>query len=130
MSGEWTSQVRTPLSRKSDRAVVPEPELRTPAHFEGETGNNTQSDYVRDLLIQVIGETPSVGQNAEVRAALKALEELVTRHNHDTASTPSLSQPLLDRSLASIDSATIAQPPWEAVSFALDKALSCLAFLE
>jgi hypothetical protein len=102
--------------------------VKTPAHFEGKTGNNTQSDYVRNLLVQVVGETPSVGQNAEVRAALAALGELVTRHNHDTALTTSLNQPLLDRSLASIDSATIGQPPWEVVRFALDKALSYSAY--
>jgi hypothetical protein len=122
-SGEWVSQVKTPQSRLSDRIVVPESEVKTPAHFEGKTGNNTQSDYVRNLLVQVVGETPSVGQNAEVRAALTALGELVTRHNHDTALTTSLNQPLLDRSLASIESATIGQPPWEVVRFALDKAL-------
>ncbi|KAJ4992047.1 fungal specific transcription factor domain protein [Stagonosporopsis vannaccii] len=120
--GEWVGQVRTPLSRHSDR-IAPEPDVKTPVHFEGETGINTQSDYVRDLLVQVVGETPLVGQNAEVKAALKALGELVTRHNHDIASTTSLNQPLLDRSLASIDSGTVAQPPWEVVRFALDKAL-------
>jgi hypothetical protein len=104
--------------------------VKTPAHFEGKTGNNTQSDYVRDLLVHVVGETPSVGQNAEVRAALTALGELVTRHNHETSLTTSLNQPLLDRSLTGIDSATVAQPPWEMVRFVLNKALGCSVCLK
>ena len=98
--------------------------MKTPAHFEGKTGNNTQSDYVRNLLVQVVGETPSVGQNAEVRAALTAMEELVARHNHDTALTTSLNQPLLDCSVASVDIETLGRPPWEVVTSVLDKALS------
>jgi hypothetical protein len=129
-SGEWVSQVKTPQSRLSDRIVVPESEVKTPAHFEGKTGNNTQSDYVRDLLVHVVGETPSVGQNAEVRAALTAPGELVTRHNHETSLTTSLNQPLLDRSLTGIDSATVAQPPWEMVRFVLNKALGCSVCLK
>ncbi|RYN28409.1 hypothetical protein AA0113_g6191 [Alternaria arborescens] len=72
-SRESFSQIRTQQSRLFDSIVVPA--VETPAHFEGKTGNNTQSDYVRNLLVQVVGETPSVGQNAEVKAALTAMEE-------------------------------------------------------
>jgi len=121
-SRESVSQIRTQQSRLFDSIVVPA--VETPAHFEGKTGNNTQSNYVRNLLVQVVDETPSVGQNAEVKAALTAMEELVTRHNHDTALTTSLNQPLLDRSLASVDSETLGRPPWEVVTSVLDKALS------
>ncbi|KAL1792205.1 hypothetical protein ACET3X_009956 [Alternaria dauci] len=120
-SVESGSQARTPQSRLFDSLVVPE--VQRAVHFEGKTGNNTQSDYVRNLLVQVVGETPSVGQNAEVRAALTALEGMVAQHNHDTALTTSLNQPLLDRSLASVNSATIGQPPWEVVKLVLNKAL-------
>ena len=125
-SGESVDQIRRPQSRLFDSIVVPA--VKTPAHFEGKTGNNTQSDYVRNLLVQVVGETPSVGQNAEVRAALTAMEELVTRHNQDTALTTSLNQPLLDRTLASVDSETLGRPPWETVTSVLDKALSLSAY--
>ncbi|KAH8629471.1 hypothetical protein IG631_16728 [Alternaria alternata] len=121
-SGESVGHIRRPQSRLFDSIVVPA--VKTPAHFEGKTGNNTQSDYVRNLLVQVVGETPSVGQNAEVRAALTAMEELVARHNHDTALTTSLNQHLLDCSVAGVDIETLGRPPWEIVTSVLDKALS------
>ncbi|CAN9407683.1 unnamed protein product [Alternaria alternata] len=120
-SGKSVGQIRRPQSRLFDSIVVPA--VKTPAHFEGKTGNNTQSDYVRNLLVQVVGETPSVGQNAEVKAALTAMEELVTRHNHDIALTTSLNQSLLDPSLAGVDIGTLGRPPWEVVTSVLDKAL-------
>jgi hypothetical protein len=125
-SGESVGQIRRPQSRLFDSIVVPA--VKTPACFEGKTGNNTQSDYVRNLLVQVVGETPSVGQNAEVRAALTAMEELVIRHNQDTGLTTSLNPPLLDRSLDSVDSETLGRPPWEVVTSVLDKALSLSAY--
>ena len=122
---ERTNQASLPLIEQPDEAFVPEVEVKTPAPFEGETGMNTQSKYVRDLLVQVVGDTPSVGQNAEVRAALTALGELTTRQNHDNVSTTSTDQSLSDRSLSNIDSSTIPRPPWDVVKVAIDMAMSC-----
>lgn len=121
---ERVSQPRSLSSRVNDSPSAPETEETTPNHFEGETGINTQSGYVRELLVQVVGETPSVGQNAEVKAALTALEELVAPHNkNEDAATPA-SQPLINPSFASVDTSKLPLPPWHVVKVAVDKAMS------
>ena len=90
------------------------------APFEGETTITSQSDYARELLAQAVDRTPSIGQNAEVRSALTALGELVNQQGQNTSST----NPLINRSLAEFDPATLDRPPWDEVSNALDKASS------
>ncbi|KAJ8110062.1 hypothetical protein OPT61_g6993 [Boeremia exigua] len=111
-----------PQSSRPTGSSSTETEETTPTAFEGETSISTQSGYVRELLVQVVGETPSVGQNAEVRAALTALEELVTPHKQDPAAV-SAAQPLVDRSYASIDTTKLPLPPWSVVKLAIDKAM-------
>jgi hypothetical protein len=124
-SKERISQIQSPSNCRSETTPLTVTDISIPVPFEGETGINTQSDYVRDLLIQVVGETPSMGQNADVREALTALEELVIRQKRDTSSATSTCQPVIDRSLARTDAAMLAQPPWDVVRLAIDKAMSC-----
>jgi hypothetical protein len=106
---------------RSHRASTEPP---TSAPFEGETALNSQSDYARELLAQAIGSTPSIGQNEEVKSALYALNELVTRQGQVTAPTTSGSQALIDRSLADTDPEKLDSPSWEIISEVLDKASS------
>ncbi|KAJ6280605.1 fungal-specific transcription factor domain-containing protein [Bipolaris maydis] len=115
-----TESSSTQLNEKSS---VIEAESTTPTPFEGETGMNRQSDYVRELLVQVVGQTPSMDQNIEVKAALTALEELVTPSNHGDISPKLDTQQLADRSIPRTDSAKLEQPPWSVVKVAMDKVL-------
>ncbi|EUC47715.1 hypothetical protein COCMIDRAFT_89316 [Bipolaris oryzae ATCC 44560] len=115
-----TESPSTPLNEKSS---VTETEATTPTPFEGETGINRQSEYVRELLVQVVDQTPSMDQNAEVKAALTALEELVAPSNHRDVSPKLNTQQFTDRSVARIDSAKLEQPPWSVVKVAINKAL-------
>lgn len=95
-------------------------EATTPAPFEGETTINSQSDYAREYLARVVGSTPSIGQNAEIKSALIALGELATQQGPNTASAV----PLVNRSLRELDPEKLDRPPWDTVSHVLDKAMS------
>jgi hypothetical protein len=95
-------------------------ETSTPAPFEGESSINSQSDYAREMLAQVIGSTPSIGQNEEVKTALTALSDLVSQQSNSTSS----SNPLINRSLAEVDPAKLERPPWDDVTLVLEKANS------
>lgn len=99
-------------------------EATTPAPFEGETATNRQSGYARELLTKVVGNTPSIGQNEEVKSALSALGELVTRQGHVTVSTTSTTHSLINRSLSDVDAGKLERPPWPAVKEMLERALS------
>ena len=94
-------------------------EAPTPAPFEGESSINTQSDYAREMLAQVIGSTPSIGQNEEVKTALTALSEMVSQQSQITG----LNHPSINRSLAEVDSARLERPPWAEMCNALEKAM-------
>lgn len=120
---EHVAQTESSSTQLNGRSFVTEAEAMTPTPFEGETGMNRQSDYVRELLVQVVGQTPSMGQNAEVKAALVALEELVTPSNHGDISPKLKTQQLTDRPVTRTDSAKLEQPPWSVVKVAIDKAL-------
>lgn len=120
---EQVVQPKLSSTQVNEKSSVTEAEATTPTPFEGETGMNRQSDYVRELLVQVVGQTPSMDQNAEVKAALTALEELVTPSNHGDISLKLNTQQLTDRSVTKIDSAKLEQPPWSVVKVAMDKAL-------
>ena len=99
-------------------------EATTPTPFEGETAINSQSDYARELLTKVVGNTPSIGQNVEIKAALDALEELVTRQGHVTVSTTSTPHSLINRSLSDVDVGKLERPPWPIMKEMLERALS------
>jgi hypothetical protein len=99
-------------------------EATTPAPFEGETAINRQSGYARELLTKVVGSNPSIGQNEEIKSALSALEELVTRQGHVTVSTTTTVHPLINRALADVDPGKLERPPWSAVKDMLERALS------
>jgi hypothetical protein len=101
-------------------------EAATPAPFEGETTINSQSDYAREFLAKAVGSTPSIEQNEEVKSALFALNELVTRQGHATTSTVTNSHVLINRSLAEIDPEALERPPWEVSNEVLDKGMSKL----
>jgi hypothetical protein len=107
-------------SRSSRKGIGKSPgtldDRSTPAPFEGETTINSQSDYARELLVKAVGSTPSIEQNAEVKAALLALNELVTHQNQATVPTPNSLHSVVNHSLADIDPDTLSKPPWEVIS--------------
>lgn len=115
-------------SRSSRKGVGKSPgpltEAPTPAPFEGETAMDSQSGYVQEFLAKAVDSTPSIGQNAEVKSALLALNDLVTRQGHAAAPTTPSSHALINRSLAEIDPENLEKPPWETVSDVLDNAYS------
>ena len=78
-------------------------EATTPAPFEGETAINSQSGYARELLTKVVGNTPSIGQNEEIKSALSALGDLVIRQGHVTVPTTATTNSLINRALSDID---------------------------
>lgn len=108
---------RVGLSRSPGSALQ---EAHTPAPFEGESSINIQSVYAREMLAQVIDNTPSIGQNEEVKMALTALSEIVSQQGQ--AGAPG--NRFYNRSLAEIDSTQLEKPPWTAVSNALETAMS------
>lgn len=98
-------------------------EATTPAPFEGETAINSQSGYARDLVTKVVGSTPFIGQNEEIKSALSALEELVTRQGHVTVPTTSTANSLINRSLSEVDPGNLERPPWITVKELLERAV-------
>jgi hypothetical protein len=98
----------------------------TPAPFEGETAINSQSGYARALLTKVVGDTPSIGQNAEIKSALSALGDIVKGQEHVTVSTTSTTNSLINRALQDLDPGKLERPPWPAVKEMLERALSRL----
>ncbi|KAI4621865.1 hypothetical protein J4E80_004238 [Alternaria sp. BMP 0032] len=117
-SHESSSQSRSSRvgpSRSPGSVLVDAP---TPAPFEGESSINSQSDYAREMLARVIGSTPSIGQNEEVKSALTALSEMVSQHGQN----PATSNPLINQSLVDIDPSKLERPPWEIACYALEKA--------
>lgn len=106
------------------RSPGPIEDASTPAPFEGETAINSQSDYARELLAKAVGSTPSMGQDAEVRSALKALNELVARQGQAPVSTVSNSGIMINRSLAELDPEALERPPWEVSCEVLEKGSS------
>lgn len=125
-STERSSQSRPSrnVSRgNSGRSATLPTEATTPAPFEGETAINSQSGYARELLAKVVGNTPSIGQNEEIKSALSALEDIVTRQGHVTVSTTSTTSSLINRALSDVDPAKLDRPPWPSVKEMLEKAL-------
>ena len=104
-------------------------EATTPTPFEGETAINSQSGYARELLTEVIGNTPSIGQNEEIKSALSALGDIVTRQGHVTVPTTSATNSLINRALSDVDPGKLERPPWPAVKEMLDRAFGRLCSL-
>ncbi|KAF2635490.1 hypothetical protein P280DRAFT_436975 [Massarina eburnea CBS 473.64] len=99
------------------------PSDTTPAPFEGETTINRQSEFARELLEQAVGNTPSIGQNVEIKDALASLQEMVTRQGQFTNAMPvSIVQPFFNKSLADIDVSQLEKPPWDAANDLIEKA--------
>jgi hypothetical protein len=117
-STEPSSQGRS-SRRPIGRSPTVLEEAPTPAPFEGETTINSQSDYARELLAKAVGGTPSIEQNAEVKSALRDLNELVSRQGDVTASND---YSLVNHSLAEIDPEKLSKPPWDVVSSMVEKA--------
>jgi hypothetical protein len=112
---DQTSSARSPASGVG---------AATPAPFEGETAINSQSDYAREMLAQVVGTTPSIGQNAELKFALSALGELVSKKNQVSTSPATGGNTLVSRSLVETDAGKLEHPPWEIIKGAIDRARS------
>ncbi|KAF1997763.1 hypothetical protein P154DRAFT_547189 [Amniculicola lignicola CBS 123094] len=96
--------------------------VETPAPFEGEMTLNSQSEFAREYLEHVVHSTPSIGQNADIKAALSTLQNMVSNRQAQEASSKSESQPFLNPKLADIDASKLERPPWEAVDDVLSKA--------
>ena len=108
---------------RSDRSPAMATDATTPAPFEGETAINSQSGYARELLTKAVGNT-SIGQNEEIKSALSALGEIVTRQGHVTVSTTSTTNSLINRALSDVDPAKLDRPPWPIVKDMLERAMS------
>lgn len=74
----------------------------------------------------MVGNTPSIGQNEEIKSALSALGDIVTRQGHVTVSTTSTTNSLINRALSDVDPGKLERPPWPAVKEMLERALSML----
>ncbi|EMD85979.1 hypothetical protein COCC4DRAFT_146409 [Bipolaris maydis ATCC 48331] len=116
-SPETGSQSRSSRAGRSPGSGLQE--APTPAPFEGESSINIQSVYAREMLAQVIDNTPSIGQNEEVKMALTALSEMVSQPGQTMAP----SNRLINRSLTEVDPTRLEQPPWMEVCNALDTAM-------
>ncbi|KAK3201538.1 hypothetical protein GRF29_185g1266629 [Pseudopithomyces chartarum] len=118
-----SSQSRSrPSNNRSPRAGS-EVNNSTPAPFEGETTINRQSEFARELLEQAVGSTPSIIENAEIKAALTSLQDMVTRQGaYTNTMTTSLSYPFSSKSLVDVDHTKLERPPWELVNEVIDKA--------
>ncbi|KAF2193182.1 hypothetical protein K469DRAFT_730100 [Zopfia rhizophila CBS 207.26] len=91
----------------------------SPAPFEGETTLNTQSEYARHLLERAVINTPSIGQNSEIKAALTSLQSMVNRQNIPTDKD----EARFFKNLAPETALSkLERPPWDAVNEVLDKA--------
>jgi len=100
-----------------------DPHASTPAPFEGETTISRQADFARELLEQTVGSSPSIEKNAEMKAALTSLQEMVVRQGaYANTMTNSTAYPFLNKSLADIDHTQLERPPWDLVSEVIDKA--------
>ena len=82
---------------------------------------NIQSEYARELLEKAVGSTPSMGQNAEIKAALSMLQDMVSKQSA-LKSTTSDPQPFLPRDLSGINAAKLPRPPWKVAKEVLDNA--------
>jgi len=91
--------------------------------FEGETTFNSQSELARDYLEQAVGNTPSIVQNADIKAALTSLQDLVTIQGQKTVKSAQ-SMPSFAHALVDIDPAELERPPWDVVEEVLEKASS------
>jgi hypothetical protein len=70
------------------------------------------------MLAQVIGSTPSIGQNEEVKMALTALADMVSQQGQNNASC----NPTINHSLADLDPSKLERPPWDIACYVLEKA--------
>ena len=119
---DQSSQSRSRISTTRSPRSGSEANVSTPAPFEGETTIIRQSEFARELLEQAVGSTPSIIENAEVKAALTSLQDMVTRQGAytNTAATSSL-YPFINKSLANLDHTKLERPPWELVNEVIDK---------
>jgi hypothetical protein len=98
--------------------------LSSSAPFEGETTFNSQSGLARDFLEQAVGNTPSIGQNADIKAALTSLQDMVAQQAQKKSTVNIQTMPHFTYALYDIDPAKLERPPWEAVEDVLEKASS------
>ncbi|KAL5419790.1 hypothetical protein PMIN03_000390 [Paraphaeosphaeria minitans] len=119
---EHSVQSRSGISAARSPHSSSETNVATPA-FEGETTINRQSEFARELLEQAVGNTPSIGQNAEIKAALTSLQNMVTRQSaNPNTITASLTYPFSNKALPEVDHTKLERPPWDLVNEVIDKA--------
>jgi hypothetical protein len=63
-----------------------------------------------------------MGQNQELKSALSALGELVSKKNHISTSSAPGGNTLVGRSLTQADIGELEHPPWEVIRGAIDRA--------
>jgi hypothetical protein len=107
--------------RSPGRSTATIADAATPTPFEGETAINSQSDYARGILAHVVGTTPSIGQNVELRSALGALGELVSKTSQVAAAAGS-GDSFINPSLAEVAVENLEQPPWSVVKHVVNTA--------
>lgn len=94
----------------------------TPAPFEGETAINSQSEHARELLAQVVGSNPAIGQNVEVKSALNALNDMVTRQGNISTNATNGNPALINRTLAEINPENLECPPMDQIMLVVERA--------
>lgn len=93
--------------------------------FEGETTLNSHSEFARNLLERVVVNTPSIEENAELKAALTNLQTIVKMQKVPPAERSVLFWPTLQPDTSKIDRSgtRVDRPPWDAVEAVLDWAI-------
>lgn len=124
-SSEQNSQAR-PKSGRSPNSNSDVTAVDSPAQFEGETTLNTQSGLARDLLERALVSTPAIGDNSEIKAALKSLQNLVTKQKNPSKTSEYSYQ---WNPPSGLDGSQLELPPWESVESVLEKALRMFSSL-
>ncbi|KAF2014110.1 hypothetical protein BU24DRAFT_481483 [Aaosphaeria arxii CBS 175.79] len=130
-SPEQGSQGRSYKASRSPNSIA-EVQVGTPAAFEGETTMHTQSSFAREVLEKAIGSTPSISQNAEIKATLNSLQDMVGRQNVLTSASTEAAA-FFEKRLSENEATNLDRPPWDIVESILDRAATqptmCLAVI-
>ncbi|KAF2708656.1 hypothetical protein K504DRAFT_467892 [Pleomassaria siparia CBS 279.74] len=123
-STEQSSQTRSRSSKmgRSPNSTTVSDVLTGGASFEGETTFNTQSEFARDLLEQAVGNTPSIVQNPDIKAALTSLQDMVVRQDQKKSTSNVQPQPSFTHAIPDVDPAKLERPPWKVVEEVLNQA--------
>jgi hypothetical protein len=119
-SDSSTRQSKSSRVGKSPSSIT-EVNAPSPAPFEGETTLNSQSEVVRGYLERAVVNTPSIGSNSQVQAALATLQNMARRQNQVQPMVPDV-QLFQHKAPSDVDMSQFKRPPWDAVIDLLERA--------